>query len=56
MGITKGVSIHAPVKGRPTRAANKIFLRYVSIHAPVKGRHVPRNATTLLNPFQSTPP
>ena len=35
-GLT-GVSIHAPVKGRPATAGDRPDSAEVSIHAPVKG-------------------
>ena len=35
---SQGVSIHAPVKGRPPVPQQQVTLDGVSIHAPVKGR------------------
>ena len=55
-GITLGVSIHAPVWGRPHRRHRECGQGRVSIHAPVWGRQMgdPNSRANLL--FRSTPP
>ena len=56
LGGNYGVSIHAPVKGRPAIRTSFVVGTIVSIHAPVKGRRLLYLRYFYDAEFQSTPP
>ena len=50
------ISIHAPLRGRPTADGSDCLAAAISIHAPLRGRPALRSIASNIHIFQSTPP
>ena len=52
----KGISIHAPMRGRPEQPVPSCSWVLISIHAPMRGRRIIDGSVHNARKFQSTPP